>query len=109
MIFYNLAQFIGFLYILCVIAILYYRDGPAVMSRTFEAVGNAMKFCQLIQYLEVMHPMFGYTKGSVLMPFLQVTARNFVLFVMIDCEERMQVKPVIFYLFLIWSVIEIVR
>lgn len=106
---YNLIQFIGFLYIFIVMSIRYYRDGYDSMKGTYETVGNAFKFCQLLQYLEVMHPYFGYTKGSPLMPFLQVTGRNFILFVMINAEERMQTKPVIFYLFMIWSSIELVR
>ena len=109
LIFYNLAQFIGFLYILLVMAIRYSRDGAESMPGTFDAVGNAIKFCQLIQYLEVMHPLFGYTKGGMLMPFIQVSGRNFVLFAMIDAEERMQTKPVIFFLFLMWSSVELIR
>lgn len=75
----------------------------------YITVGNAMKFCQLLQYLEVMHPLFGYTKGSTLFPFLQVTGRNFILFCMIDAENRIQTKPVIFYLFVVWASIECVR
>lgn len=109
LIFYNLFQFIGFLYILIVIGIRYYRDGLDSMSGTYEAVGNAFKFVQLLQYLEVMHPMFGYTKGSAGVPFMQVTARAFVLFIMIDYEPRMMTKPVVFYLFIIWAFIEIFR
>lgn len=109
LIFYNLFQFIGYLYILMVIGIRYYNAGTASIPLTYAAVGNAMKLCQLLQYLESMHPLFNYTKGSVLMPFLQVTGRNFVLFIMIENEEHMQTKPVIFYLFIVWSIIEIVR
>ncbi|XP_028901541.1 very-long-chain (3R)-3-hydroxyacyl-CoA dehydratase isoform X2 [Zeugodacus cucurbitae] len=109
MIFYNLAQLIGYLYILIVMCVLYYRDGILSMPKTYESVGNAMKFCQLLQYLEVLHPIFGYTKGGALMPFFQVTGRNFILFVMVELEERMQTKPVIFYVFAIWSCIEIIR
>jgi very-long-chain (3R)-3-hydroxyacyl-CoA dehydratase len=106
---YNLFQFCGFMYILIVIGIRYYRDGVMSMSGTYEAVGNAFKFIQLIQYLEVMHPIFGYTKGGAMVPFMQVTGRAFVLFAMIDQEPRMMTKPVVFYLFIIWSLIEIVR
>lgn len=106
---YNLCQFIGFLYIMLVVSIRYYRDGSDSMAGTYESVGNALKFVQILQYLEVMHPLFGYTKGGMLMPFLQITGRNFVLFIMIDAEERMQTKPVIFYLVLMWSTIELVR
>nr|CAD7195060.1 unnamed protein product [Timema douglasi] len=76
---------------------------------TYEAVGGPMKFCQLMQFLEVMHPMFGYTKGGFVVPLLQVLGRSIILFCMIDAEPRMHTKPVIFYLFLIWSIVELVR
>lgn len=109
MVFYNLVQFIGFLYILSVMTVLYYRDGAAFIPKAYASVGNAMKFIQLLQYLEVLHPIFGYTKGGPLIPFMQVSGRNFVLFLMIDFEERMQTKPVVFYVFLIWSLVEIFR
>lgn len=106
---YNLFQFVGFTYILVVMGIRYSRDGLNSMPGTYEAVGNAVKFLQLLQYLEVMHPIFGYTKGSVLIPFLQVTGRNFCLFTMIEFEPRMQPKPAVTYLFIVWSTIEVFR
>ncbi|XP_068151117.1 very-long-chain (3R)-3-hydroxyacyl-CoA dehydratase 3 [Drosophila tropicalis] len=109
MIFYNLAMFVGYLYIVCVMGILYYRDGPDSISKTYANVGNAFKFVQLLQYLEVMHPLFGYTKGSPLVPFFQVSGRNFILFLMIEAETRMYTKPVVFYVFIIWSLVELVR
>ncbi|XP_006620732.1 very-long-chain (3R)-3-hydroxyacyl-CoA dehydratase isoform X1 [Apis dorsata] len=109
LIIYNLCQFVGFIYILTVIGIMYSRDGPASMKETYIAVGNAMKFIQLIQFLEVMHALFDYTKSSTLVTFIQVGGRAFILFTMIEAEPRMQTKPVIFYLFLIWSTVEIVR
>lgn len=107
--FYNLVQFIGFTYILTVMGIRYFRDGPDSMPGTFEAVGNAFKFCQLLQLLEVMHPLFGYTKGSVLQSLLQTGGRAFILFCMIDAEPRMHEKPAVFYLFFFWSLVEIAR
>lgn len=109
MIFYNLFQFIGFMYILIVIGIRWSRDHQESMSGTYEAVGNAFKFVQLLQFLEVMHPIFGYTKGGALVPFLQVSGRAFILFAMIDQEPRMTLKPVVFYLFIVWSLIEVFR
>ncbi|CAO1411587.1 unnamed protein product [Diamesa tonsa] len=109
LIIYNLCQFIGFLYITIVMALRYSRDGAASMAGTYEAVGNAFKFVQLLQYLEVMHPIFGYTKGSPLVPFMQISGRAFILFAMIECEVRMQTKPVVFYLFCTWASIELVR
>lgn len=109
LILYNLFQFVGFTYILVVMGIRYYRDGPASISGTYEAVGNAYKFIQLLQFLEVMHPIFRYTKGGAMVPFMQVTGRAFILFAMIDQEPRMMTKPVVFYLFNIWAIIEVVR
>lgn len=79
------------------------------MKDTYLAVGNPMKFIQILQFLEVMHPLFGYTKGSAMIPFMQVGGRAFILFCMIEAESRMQSKPVVFYVFLVWSIIEVVR
>ncbi|KPJ03100.1 3-hydroxyacyl-CoA dehydratase [Papilio xuthus] len=106
---YNLFQFIGFTNVLAVMGVRYAKLEYESVTDTYEHVGSAMKFLQLMQYLEVMHPMFGYTKGGVLVPFLQTSGRAFVLFVMIEAEPRMQTKPVVFYLFLIWGLIEVVR
>lgn len=79
------------------------------MKETYMAVGNPLKFIQLLQFLEVMHPLFGYTKSSIIISLIQIGGRAFILFCMIDAEPRMQTKPVIFYLFLVWSTVEIVR
>lgn len=109
LIIYNLFQFVGFTYVLAVMSIRFSKLEHDSVADTYEHVGSAVKFLQLMMYLEVMHPLFGYTKGSVLVPFLQVSGRAFVLFTMIDSEPRMQTKPVVFYLFLIWSSIEVIR
>lgn len=79
------------------------------MKDTYEYVGNPMKFIQILQFLEVMHPLFKYTKGSPLITFLQVGGRAFILFCMIEAEPRMKTKPVIFYVFLVWTMVEVVR
>jgi hypothetical protein len=49
------------------------------MEGSYEAVGGAMKFCQLMQFLEVMHPLFGYTKGGVLTPLMQVNVNGIAM------------------------------
>ncbi|CAH0399555.1 unnamed protein product [Chilo suppressalis] len=109
LILYNLFQFVGYTYILAVIGVRYAKLGYDSVADTYEHVGPAMKFVQLMQYLEVMHPMFGYTRGGVLTPFLQISGRAMVLFVNIEAEPRMQTKPVVFYLFIIWSTVEVIR
>lgn len=62
LIIYNLFQWIGFMYILTVMAVRYTKLEYASVPDTYEHVGSAMKFLQLLQYLEVMHPLFGYTR-----------------------------------------------
>ncbi|CAG4934822.1 unnamed protein product [Colias eurytheme] len=109
LIIYNLFQFIGFTYVLSVMGVRYAKLEYDSVPDTYEHVGSAMKFLQLMMFLEVMHPLFGYTKGSPLVAFLQIGGRAFVLFAMIESEPRMQTKPVVFYLFAMWSLIEVVR
>lgn len=106
---YNLVQFIGYLFIVIVLGVQYGKYGVDFIPEAYQHVGSAMKFFQLLQFLEVMHPIFGYTRNSALIPFMQTTGRSFVLFVMIELEPRMQNKPLVFYLFMVWSLIEIVR
>ncbi|XP_032663402.1 very-long-chain (3R)-3-hydroxyacyl-CoA dehydratase [Odontomachus brunneus] len=106
---YNLFQFVGFIYVLAVMGIRYSRDGPDSMKDTFVAIGKPLKFIQVLQFLEVMHSLFGYTKNSFFISFMQIGGRAFILFCLIDAEPRIQTRPVVFYLFLFWSMIEIVR
>ena len=62
-----------------------------------------------MQILEIFHPVFGYTKGGVMEAVVQVGGRFVVLFCLIEAEPRIQTKPVIFYLVLSWSIIELFR
>ncbi|PSN41372.1 hypothetical protein C0J52_19120 [Blattella germanica] len=115
LIFYNLCQFIGFTYILTVMAIRYFRDGPGFVNRhnchywasanshkcvqkaqgcskvtvwcgitssqvvdsmegTYDAVGGAMKFCQLMQFLEF--PLSYCYEDLLTYPFLPSNVCN---------------------------------
>lgn len=106
---YNLWQFVGFLYITVVTITRYVKNGPDSMEGTYAAVGWMMRMCQLTQLLEVLHPIVGYTRGPVIPALVQVGGRGVIFFCLIEGEDRMQTKPVIFYLFLVWSSIELVR
>lgn len=64
---------------------------------------------QTVQLVEIIHPIIGIMKGGVLVPFVQVAGRAFVLFLMIDKEPKVQREPVVFILFLAWSSIELIR
>lgn len=102
-------MYIGFLYVVCVLCIKYAKDGSDFIPETYDAVGPALKFLQLLQFLEVMHPLFGYVKGGMLMPLLQIGGRFFILFLMLEFEPRIQKMPVTFFLFLAWAAVELIR
>jgi very-long-chain (3R)-3-hydroxyacyl-CoA dehydratase len=48
-------------------------------------------------------------QGNVAESCVRVFGRNFIIFFLIEAEERMQEKPVVFYLFCIYSVSELIR
>jgi len=81
----------------------------ATFHKAYELVGYAFCYAQLIQCLEIMHPLLGFTKTSVAPALLQVTGRNVILFGLIASEERIQNQPVVFFLFFIWSISDLIR
>lgn len=102
-------MYVGFMYVVCVLSIRYIKDGSDSFPGTYAAVGPAMCFLHLIQILEIMHPIFGYVKGGPFMPALQIGGRIFVLIFMLEFEPRLQTMPVVFYLFMTYAAIEIIR
>lgn len=106
---YNLFMFIGYFYICIVMGIRYLRDGVDSIPGTYATVGGAMRLVQLTQMMEILHAIMKYTKSNVMATVMQVCGRNIILFGLINAEERLQTKPVIFYLFLVWAAIEVVR
>lgn len=106
---YNMFMFCGFLFVTFVMNIHYAKEGDEFVPKTYSYVGNVMKMLHLLMILEILHPLFGYTKGSVMQAAFQVLGRNFIIFAMIEAEPRMQEKPVVFYLFVIYLIIELIR
>ncbi|XP_022900621.1 very-long-chain (3R)-3-hydroxyacyl-CoA dehydratase isoform X2 [Onthophagus taurus] len=109
MICHNFFMYLGFFYILCVLGVRFLKEGPDSYSGTYDSVGFLMKLLHVLMSLEIIYPILGYSKGSPLINFMQIFGRCFVLFGMISPEPRMQIKPVVFYLFLVWSSVELVR
>ena len=72
-------------------------------------VGKIFMMLHLMMILEILHPLFGYTSGSVANNAGNVIRKLIVLFVLVDSESRMHQKPVVFYLYMIWSSMEVVR
>lgn len=61
----------------------YVKLDYASVADTYEHVGGAMKFLQLIMFLEVMHPLFGYTKVffyvyNITVKIVNVTMAKFI-------------------------------
>ena len=106
---YNLFMFCGFLFIFFVINVHYAKEGEEFIPKTYAYIGNVMKMLHLLMILEILHPIFGYVKGSAKQAAMLVGGRNFILFVMVEAEPRMQEKPVVFYLFIIYTIIELIR
>jgi len=106
---YNLFMFCGFLYVITIMVIRYMKEQEEFIPKAYETLGNIFKFLHLFMFLEVLNPLFGYTKGSVMEATIQVVGRNIWILCLIDGEERMQSKPVVFYLFATYSAIEVIR
>jgi len=85
------------------------KDGPATFHKAYELVGFALCYCQIVQFLEVLHPILGFTKTSIGMSLIQIAGRGIILFGLIASEERIQDKPVVFFLFYIWAIADIIR
>jgi hypothetical protein len=69
---YNLFMFCGFLYAFTVMSLKYAADQDNFPAQCWDTVGNVFKFLHLFMFLEVLNPLFGYTRGSVVEAALQV-------------------------------------
>jgi len=68
-----------------------------------------MKFLHLMQILEILHPLMGYTSGSPIMPSIQLSGRVFLIFFMIDSEPKIQANVWVLYLFFVYTLVEMIR
>ncbi|XP_064868504.1 very-long-chain (3R)-3-hydroxyacyl-CoA dehydratase-like isoform X2 [Oncorhynchus nerka] len=76
---------------------------------TFHTIADMMYFCQMMAVAEVMNPLVGLVKTGVFPAMIQVVGRNVILFVIFGSLEEMQNKAVVFFVFYLWSTIEIFR
>uniref|UniRef100_A0A915JEK0 Very-long-chain (3R)-3-hydroxyacyl-CoA dehydratase n=1 Tax=Romanomermis culicivorax TaxID=13658 RepID=A0A915JEK0_ROMCU len=106
---YNAALFLGFLLIVYDLIKGYYTYRTEYFSKVWEQVSDKIWCCQLAQFLEIGHSLLGYVKSSPLTTSVQTFGRAFVFFAVLCGEDRMHDKPFIFYLFLAWSLVEIIR
>lgn len=106
---YNLVQFLGFSWMFFNMTVRLFIFGKDSFYDTFHTMSDVMFFCQTLAVVEVLNAAFGLVKTSVFPTFLQVFARNFVLFIIFGGLEEMHNQPVVFFVFYLWSAIEIIR
>lgn len=109
MLLYNVFMFVGFLYIASVLGVKYLKDGADFYPKTYDTISGTVNILQFAQFLEVLHCTVGYTKGNWFTAFTQIFGRNFLLLSCYKLEPKEQQSSVVFYLFLTWSLVEIIR
>ncbi|XP_052357007.1 very-long-chain (3R)-3-hydroxyacyl-CoA dehydratase-like isoform X3 [Oncorhynchus keta] len=106
---YNLVQFLGFSWIFVNMTVRLFILGQDSFYDTFHTIADMMYFCQMMAVAEVMNPLVGVVKTGVFPAMIQVVGRNVILFVIFGSLEEMQNKAVVFFVFYLWSTIEIFR
>uniref|UniRef100_A0A7N8XAD8 Very-long-chain (3R)-3-hydroxyacyl-CoA dehydratase n=1 Tax=Mastacembelus armatus TaxID=205130 RepID=A0A7N8XAD8_9TELE len=106
---YNLVQFLGFSWIFVNMTVRLFIFGKDSLYDTFHTISDVMFFCQLLAAVEVLNAAFGFVKTGVFPTLIQVSGRNFIIFVVFGSLEEMHRQPVVFFVFYLWSAIEIVR
>uniref|UniRef100_UPI00398E89E9 very-long-chain (3R)-3-hydroxyacyl-CoA dehydratase 4 n=1 Tax=Pristiophorus japonicus TaxID=55135 RepID=UPI00398E89E9 len=106
---YNLTQFCGYSWISSNITARFLTFGKDSLVDTYHTIGDVMCFCQLLSILELIHILTSIEQSPFLPRFLQVTARNVILFVVITSQEEMQSKLVVWALFSLWSTLDVIK
>lgn len=106
---YNLVQFLGFSWIFVNMTVRLFVFGQDSLFDTFHTISDVMFFCQILAAIEVLNAAFGVVRTGVIPVLIQVVGRNFVLFIIFGSLEEMHNQPVVFFVFYVWSAIEIVR
>ncbi|KAM8974668.1 very-long-chain (3R)-3-hydroxyacyl-CoA dehydratase 3 isoform 1-T1 [Pelodytes ibericus] len=106
---YNLVQFLGFSWIFVNMTVRLLILGKDSFYDTFHTMADMMYFCQTLALLEIVNPLIGLVKTGVVPALIQVLGRNFILFIILGNLDEMQTKSVVFFVFYVWSTIEIFR
>ncbi|XP_028287524.1 very-long-chain (3R)-3-hydroxyacyl-CoA dehydratase [Parambassis ranga] len=106
---YNLVQFLGFSWIFVNMTVRLIIFGQDSLYDTFHTISDVMFFCQILAAVEVLNAAFGLVRTGVIPTVIQVVGRNFILFIIFGSLEEMHHQPVVFFVFYLWSTIEIFR
>ncbi|KAG8006328.1 Very-long-chain (3R)-3-hydroxyacyl-CoA dehydratase, partial [Nibea albiflora] len=105
---YNLFQFCGHTWILANSIARLLTFGRDALADTFYSIGFVMSLCQLLSILELFHIADGIEKARLLPRFVQVMEKNLLLIMVIMVEE-IQSKPIVFVLFFLWNILDLLR
>ncbi|XP_019934796.2 very-long-chain (3R)-3-hydroxyacyl-CoA dehydratase [Paralichthys olivaceus] len=106
---YNLVQFLGFSWIFVNMTVRLFIFGQESFYDTFNSISDVMFFCQILASVEVLNAAFGVVRTGVVPTLIQVVGRNFILFIIFGSLEEMHHQPIVFFVFYLWSAIEIFR
>ncbi|XP_006886713.1 PREDICTED: very-long-chain (3R)-3-hydroxyacyl-[acyl-carrier protein] dehydratase 3 isoform X2 [Elephantulus edwardii] len=106
---YNLVQFLGFSWIFVNLTVRFFILGKESFYDTFHTVADMMYFCQMLAAVETINAAIGVTKSPVMPSLIQLLGRNFILFIIFGTLEEMQNTAVVFFVFYLWSTIEVFR
>lgn len=106
---YNLVQFLGFSWMFVNMTVRLFIFGQDSLYDTFHTMSDVMFFCQILAVVEVLNAAFGAVRTGVVPTVMQVVGRNFILFIILGSLEEMHSRPVVFFVFYLWSTIEIFR
>uniref|UniRef100_A0A3B3Z1T9 Very-long-chain (3R)-3-hydroxyacyl-CoA dehydratase n=1 Tax=Poecilia mexicana TaxID=48701 RepID=A0A3B3Z1T9_9TELE len=102
-------KFLGFSWIFVNMTVRLFIFGQDSLYDTFHTISDVMFFCQTLASVEVLNAAFGVVRTGVIPTLIQVVGRNFVLFIIFGSLEEMHHRPVVFFVFYLWSAIEIFR
>ncbi|XP_041917621.1 very-long-chain (3R)-3-hydroxyacyl-CoA dehydratase-like isoform X1 [Alosa sapidissima] len=106
---YNLIQFLGFVWIFSNMTARLVLEGKESVYHTFKFCWTTMFICQILAVVEVINPALGLVNTAVFPAMVQVMGRNVILFVIFGSLAEMQNRVVVFFVFYLWSTIEIFR
>ena len=107
---YNLFQCVGCAYLILILGITHFReDQTSDLLYAYKFLSTCLKVLHLLKILEVLHPILGYTTGDTVYPAIETGFRLFMMFIVIDSNEKVSGRPVTFNLFFIWSIIDLIK
>ncbi|CAL8098378.1 unnamed protein product [Calicophoron daubneyi] len=109
LLFFNVFQLAGFIYVFGMTVLNYLRDGAVIPTEAYESIVSRLIVVQLMAVLEPLHALLGWVRGGFVASVLQVFGRNLVLFFILIPHEELHSSSSAFWLLFAWSTIELVR